>query len=347
MRILVFICFFILPILAQSQARRAQSLIDKNKLEEAYQLLIKEVKKDSLASAEKYVLANLFFDQAYVKNNLDSAYHYILMSLAAYDKTTEKAQAKLVNNGFTKELFGQLKEEIESAGFLRAKDGGREQDYIDFLVEFPTSLQVDSAVILRNIEAFITAEKTNSFQSYKQFFDTYPQAKEAKEARKRYEQMLFTYMTKDGKLNSYQQFLKTYPDTWHRREAEQQIYNIITGRNSIEAYKDFLELYPHSFLRSRAILSQYVLLEYGSQEELAARGILSTQQRDSLRLMKNLNQQLIIPIIHNNEYQLINSNGKVLTEHITNISDEDKCSGPIAGLILIEILKYWSMREED
>ena len=165
MRILVFLCLLIIPIVAQSQARRAQSLIDKTKIEEAYQLLTKELKKDTLSSAEKYVLANLFFNPVFVNNNLDSAYFYVLEALEAYDLTSAKAQARLVNNGFNKELFGQLKDEIEIAGFLRAKDGGKEQDYINFLTEFPTSLQVDSAIILRNIEAFITAEKINTFQS--------------------------------------------------------------------------------------------------------------------------------------------------------------------------------------
>ena len=337
MRILVFLCLIILPIVAQSQARRAQSLIDKNKTEEAYQLLTKELKKDSLASAEKHVLASLFFNPTYANNNLDSAYHYILKALVAYEKTTEKGQSKLANSGFTKELIVQLKKEIESAGFIRAKDGGKEQDYIDFLIEFPTSLQVDSAITLRNIEAFIIAEQTNTYQSYKQFFDTYPQAKEANEARKRYENLLFVNKTKDGKLHTYQQFLIDYPDTWLRKEAEQQIYNIITGRNSIAAYKYFVELYPQSFLRNQAVISQYALLEYGSHEEIAARGNLSTRQRDSLRVTKKLNQQLIIPIIHNNEYQLINSMDKVLTEHIINISDDYKCAGPIPGIILTEV----------
>lgn len=336
MRILVLLCLLILPNVVQSQARRAQSLIQKNKIEEAYQLLTKELKKDSLASAEKYVLANLFFNPDYAKNNLDSAYHYILQAFTAYDKIEEKAQTKLSNNGFDKALFGRLKEEIEAAGFLRTKDGGKEQDYINFLNEFPTSLQVDSAIILRNIVAFITAEKINTFQSYKHFFDTYPQANEANVARKWYEKLLFVNQTKDGKLNSYQEFLMAYPNTWHRNEAEQQIYNIITGRNSIAAYKKFQELYPQSFLKNRAILSQYAMLKDGSPEEFSARGILSTRQRDSLRVMKNLNKQLIIPIIHNNEYQLINSEDKVLAEHIVNISDEDKCSGPISGLILTE-----------
>ena len=320
--------------MVHSQARRAQSLIDKDKREEAYELLNRALDKDSLASAEKYVLARLFFNQDYAKNNLDSAYHYILMALEAYNKTDDKSQARLSNNGFDLTVFGQLKEDIEAAGFLRAKAGGEEQDYIDFLIGFSTSLQVDSAIILRNIEAFKTAEKINSFQSYKQFLDTYPQASEANEARKQYEQLLFTNKTKDGKLDSYQQFLKKYPDTWHRKEAEQKIYNIITGRNSVAAYKQFVELYPRSFLKDQALIMHYSLLDDRQKENYLSSGVFTNHQIDSISLMEELNGQLIIPIIHNSEYQLINDRNNVVLGSLKNISNDSKCSNVISNPVL-------------
>ena len=70
MRIFMLICIFISPFGAQSQARRALALIEKNKTEEAYQLLHKELAKDSLASAEKYVLATLFYNPDYNRHCL-------------------------------------------------------------------------------------------------------------------------------------------------------------------------------------------------------------------------------------------------------------------------------------
>ena len=206
MRIFVLLCFFITPILAHSQARRGLALIAKDKTEEAYQLLIKEVKKDSLASAEKYVLATLFFNPNYSKENLDSAYYYILNAIAAFANEDDKSTAKLINNGFSNELFAELKATIEDAGFARAKKGGLEQDYIDFLNDFSTSLMVDSAVILRNIEGFIIAKKTNSYNSYKKFLDKYPEANDAIEADKRYEKLLFEDKTVDGSFNLIKNF---------------------------------------------------------------------------------------------------------------------------------------------
>ena len=337
MRVLVFLFLFTLPIVTLSQARRATALIDKNKTEEAYELLNKALDKDSLAPAEKYVLAGLFFKPDYVNANLDSAYYYILKAIIAYNNTEFKLQTRLANNGFDSISFAQLKEEIEAAGFLRAKEGGNEQDYIDFLLAFPTSIHADSAVILRNIEAFTIAEKKNTYQSYKQFFDIYPQAMEANEARKRYEKLLFENKTVDGKLYAFQQFLKNYPDTWHRREAEQQIYNIITGRNTVTAYNKFVDLYPRSFLKEQAILAQYSLLIDSQQEAFLNSGSFTSHQVDSINLMNKLNQQLLVPIIHNGTYQLINTGNNVVMDQLVNISDVSKCSNEITSPILAKI----------
>ena len=87
MRAIVFVCLLLVPHLALSQAKRAQSLIDKGKIEEAFRLLNRVLTKDSLAAAEKYVLATLYFDQNYAKNDLDSAYHYILIAIKSFAKT--------------------------------------------------------------------------------------------------------------------------------------------------------------------------------------------------------------------------------------------------------------------
>ncbi len=332
----MFVWLFILPICALSQARRAIALMDKDKTEEAYEVLDRALKKDSLAAAEKYVLAKLFFSPKYGNSSLDSAYQYILWAIRSFDYSPVKLQTRMSNNGFNTFQFGQLKGDIEVAGFQRAKEGGMEQDYVEFLAEFPTSEQVDSAVVLRNIQAFLIAEKSNTYQSYKQFFTTYPEANEVMEARKRYENLLYLNMTRDGKLNSYEKFLVNYPDTWHRKHAEQHIYNIITGRNTIASYNDFIKQYPQSFLKNQALLSEYAMLNESEKVAFIDSGKLSKRLVDSLRLAIKLSRQLLVPIIHNKEYQLINAAGKVITKHLANINAAYKCNGPITDILLTD-----------
>ena len=337
MRILVLLCLFLVPIVAQSQARRALSMMDKSKHNEAYELLNKAIAKDSMAVAEKYVLAKLFFSQNYSNYHLDSGYYYIMQALDGYAKTDEKSQSKLANNGFNEDLFNQLKAGIEQAGFARAREGGKETDYIDFLTEFPTSIHVDSAIILRDTEAFSLAKQEDTFQSYKRFIDTYPQALDYEAARNRYEYLLYIDKTKDGKLHSYQQFLRTYPETWHRKEVEQVIYNIITGRNNVAAYTQFTDTYPGSHLKYQAQIMHYSLLDDLPQKEYLRSSAFTSQQRDSILAIENLAKELIFPIIHNGEYQLINSKNVVVLASLKNIGNKNKCPGIISGPVLTKI----------
>jgi hypothetical protein len=334
MQRLLVICLFIIPTLSLSQARRALSLIDKEKTDEAYNLLTKAIAKDSLASAEQYALAQLLFMQDYKNYDLDSAYYYVLLAIETYGKSEVKVQEKLNKSGFSPESYDQLKREIESAGFHRAKDGGQEQDYIDFLTEFPTSIQADSAIMLRNKAAFLIAEQKNTYHSYKNFFNTYPEAIEVSEARKRYEKLLYEAKTADGKLNTYRQFLRDYPDTWHRQEAEQHIYDILTGRNSIESYKLFIDEYPQSFLSHQALLIQYTLLDEQKKAKFLANGVLSAGVRDSIKSLTRLNHELLIPVVNNHNYQVVNTRGEIILDNLTNISELNKCSLTITKVIL-------------
>ena len=101
MRFFVVIMIFLVPLSGFSQARRARTLIEKQKLSEARELLQKALHKDSLAAAEKYVLAGLYFNPAFTGYNIDSAYHYILAATSAWDFTEAKEQETLAGRGLT------------------------------------------------------------------------------------------------------------------------------------------------------------------------------------------------------------------------------------------------------
>ena len=337
MRFFVVIMIFLVPLSGFSQARRARTLIEKQKLSEARELLQKALHKDSLAAAEKYVLAGLYFNPAFTGYNIDSAYHYILAATSAWDFTEAKEQETLAGRGFNPEAFNRLKAEIEQAGFDRAVQRGTEKDYLDFIAEFNTSGLVDSAIVLRNAEAFKTARTVNTWQAYEKFFVTYPEAKQVPEARKRYEKLLFLDQTADGKLSSYQSLLQAYPETWHRQEAEQQIYNIITGKNTPRACADFYTAYPQSFLATRALIRHYNLLNEEIKQEFMDKNLLSQEVIDSLLLIERLKKQLVLPVIHNGHYALINQQGQGLIGGFNNLSRQDKCGKGVPGLALASL----------
>ena len=297
-------------------------------------MLRKALAKDSLASAEKYVLSGLYFNHDFENSNLDSAYYYILESIKSFEQSTEKDKGTLRKKGFTMSSFSQLKREIERAGFERAVTMGKEEDFINFLDEFNTSIYIDSAITLRNSVAFAYAKQNNTYEDYEHFFKTYPQAIEVPEARKRYEKLLYEGKTKNGKLKSYQDFLQDFPDTWHREEVEQIIFNIITGVFTPEAYVEFINEYPDSRLIQKCKLSIYSLLEKEDRASYLDRNMLSLQQKDSITLLNSKKDQLLIPTIHDRQYQIINAKGDILVESLINISEQDKCQIANTGLIL-------------
>ena len=337
MRLIVILCLILLPFISSAQARKAQSDIEKGKLEDAYERLNKAVDKDSLAAAEKYILASLFFNSNFSNVHLDSAYHYILQAIVAHELSSSKEQLKRSGQGFDLNTYEKLKEEIEQAGFTRAKMGGKEQDYINFIQEFSTSSNIDSAILLRNEQAYLIASKEDSYQSYENFITTYPNATEIPDAKKKYERLLYQEKTEDGKLNSYKQFLMDFPETWHRNNAEQVIYNIITGKNSLSSYEEFILQYPNSSLIPQAILAKFSHLSSEEKTRLLKDNSIGRAIVDSIININSLTQQLIIPISYNHEYQLINNQGQVVLEQFINIDEVNKCKTDDSAIRLVMV----------
>ena len=147
---------------------------------------------------------------------------------------------------------------------------------------FPEAEQLDSAVLLRDADAFKTASQENTYQAYENFFTTYPEAVDFNEAQKRYHQLLYNEKTATGKLADLQAFLKEFPNTWHRDETELSIYRIITGRNTLEAYRKFIAEYPKSKLVSRASRYAYDLVDTDSRQMLMNELGYSQTVQDSL-----------------------------------------------------------------
>ena len=124
MRFLLWIILLSFPLQAFSQARRAQSLIEKDKRPDAYELLVRAIEKDSLASAEQFVLAALFIDPQFQFYNIDSAYYQVIEARTSFGLLDERQQDKLAGNGYNLEVYDTLKKQIETAGFKRAKSLG-------------------------------------------------------------------------------------------------------------------------------------------------------------------------------------------------------------------------------
>jgi len=301
---------------------------------EAYELLMKSIHKDSLASAEHFILATLFIDTTYQFYDIDSAYYYIIQAKNLFNQLESKQQEKLIGSGYSLTSYDTLQQTVETAGFVRAVSLGREEDYINFLKLFPYAVQVDSAVSLRNDEAFNTALATNTYESYQEFFTKYPEASQVNEAKKRYHQLLFEVKTADRKLASFKKFLQDFPNTWHREEVEKAIFDIITGKNRITAYQQFIDEHPESYLVEQAKLYSYALLNQEKRLELLNSEYFSEKVRDSLIEITSLKNNLFT-LGHNGvSYTVLREDGSILLDSLDRVAENNKCQ-PIKDYLLL------------
>jgi len=159
-----------------SQAKRALSLIEKEKYEMGFEILQNALTKDSLSADIPFVLSTLYLNEQWDKVNFDSSYYFALLALNNYDQLDEKQLDKHIKDGFSKSNLLSLKKDIDKKIFEIVKTKGNEQDYQQFISLHPNALELDSAIYLRNEQAFIKASKANTLNSYKLFIDKYPNA---------------------------------------------------------------------------------------------------------------------------------------------------------------------------
>src|SRR6185312_6668155 len=88
------------------------------------------------------------------------------------------------------------------------------------------------------------AEKANTYQGYKAFMDTYPNATEFADAKKRYEISLFKTLTVKHTIESYTSFIKQYPGSPYIIAAEDSVYNLITAHRMVKEYYSFITGFP-------------------------------------------------------------------------------------------------------
>lgn len=247
------LCLLFISFSGFGQARRAQSLIEKQKYETAFVLLSNGLVKDSTSASIPFVLAKLYLVKAWPKHQLDSAHYFSVRSLQKYDLLGEKHLDRHVKDGFGKTRLLSLKNHIDSLAFEIAKEGGTERDFQHFIDQHTTANSLDSAIYYRDAQAYLTAEQKNSLSSYKYFIGTYPNAVDWQKADAHYQQILYAEHTLRGKLSEYKNFVASYPQSPFYEEAVAAIYSIEIGQNTTQAILSFINNYPNSKAAQKGI----------------------------------------------------------------------------------------------
>lgn len=304
------------------QARRALSLMDKLKYEAAFELLQNGLIKDSTSASTPFVLANMYLVNEWPQSSLDSAYYFSLLSLSNYDLLSEKQLDKHIKDDFGKTRLVTLKKVIDSLAFLVAKSNGAEQDYQVFIERHSVAKELDSAIFLRNEQAYLLATNANSLNSYKAFLNKYPKADDWQRADDRYQKILYNEITSSGKLQEYISFVNTYPHSPYYDKAIDHIYTIEVGQNSIESIIKFVNTYPNNRNAKKATGLLYHL--HLSQEPAStfADKYPTITIGDSLKLIIDNQDKTLVPIWNQGIFQLVDLNQNVLIDSILTLEEK-------------------------
>ena len=133
--------------------------------------------------------------------------------------------------------------------------------------ETEESDKIEEAENLRNALAFENAKSVNTFISYRNFIETYPEAREVDEARRMFDKLLYEEKTADGTLESYEEFIRYFPSSPYVNDAKEMVFAIQTSANDVQSYIGFLHRYPESHLRKRAIDHIYHIYKENNRAE--------------------------------------------------------------------------------
>lgn len=330
-----FTLFFLIFICANSLAqinpvRTAQTRINKEKWIKAEQSIKKALRKDSINAEAKLVYAQWYFSPDNPKYSIDSAYKYTLASMSDYNNADFRQRERMQRFPLDSVILVELREQVDSAAFERAKDYNSEGAYIAFLRRFTYAKQRENAVELRDEVSYLDALKDNTYQSFDRYLKKYPGSHRFEEAKKRYEKLLFEDKTKDGKLRSFISFYREFPDSPYRNIVLRQIFEISTASGEIKDYLDFISQYRA--FKPLVQQAKDIVLHLALQQNLEIPTLILS---DSVRQVLVDDDSYWVPVLKNGKFGFMDSDGKEKIKPQFEEIDNDYLCGNIREDFLV------------
>ncbi len=303
-----------------SPTRTALSRVEKGKWGKAEKALQRTLQKDSLHAEAHYVYALWFFSSPNPAYHIDSAYQHAQKAFTDYEKASQRQKEKMSRFPLDSTGILNLRRQIEDQAFENTKHANTEAAYISFLDRFKYAAQRGIAIELRDEIAFLEALKINTYQSFQEYLNKYPQSGRAEEAGRRYEKLLFDEKTSDGKLSSYIIFYRQYPNSPHRADVLRSIFEISTASGNTASYLNFLKSYPNSpFEKKGKDLAYHIAIEEGEN-------ISGEIWSDSLQRARELAQGFWIPFMKGGQFGFMNEQGnEMMAPHLKAIHEDYIC----------------------
>jgi hypothetical protein len=210
----------------------------------------------------QYGLATLFHDSLNHFHNLDSAWKYINLCEKNFLTSTVKQKKKYEKFKIDSLCILAKKNEINLSAVYLALRLNNIVSFNNYLEKYNQESHKTFIIEKRNALAYQNAQREGTWQAYLDFINNYPESIQLNQAKSTYEKLLYFTYTDDNSLISYQNFILNYPSSPFRYDAEQWVYKLTTTSGEIEDYYRFIKSNPFNpFVDSawQAIYSFYAV----------------------------------------------------------------------------------------
>ena len=198
-------------------------------------------------SPAAYGLSVIYLRKDNPFHNLDSAYHYCLLSIEKFETLRPRKKEKLNEKfNFNYQSVIDHRSNLSTYFFNRAKEENTIKAYVDFSTRHPWSPLRDSAIYLREKLAFQYAVEEGTAKAFNRFLKYYGDSPFVEEAEELLLIAQFKETTASNSLKSFERFIDLFPDNPYVDEAHDKIYEIVAGKNTISSYQHFVKTYPNN-----------------------------------------------------------------------------------------------------
>ena len=198
-------------------------------------------------SPAAYGLSVIYFRKDNPFHNIDSAYHYSLLSVESFNKAEERKHQKWKENiDYSLAKAKHHRELISDQGYFKAIEENTVEGFQDFLARYPWSNVIPDARDKRDSLAFLIAKAVDTSSIYETYLEKYPKSRWANKIQNLLYHAQYKESVVPNQPKSYLRFIHEYPGNPLVRDAQYQIYVIETADNSIQAYDEFIKSFPNN-----------------------------------------------------------------------------------------------------
>ena len=267
-------------------------------------------------SLAAYGLSLIYYKEDNPFHDMDSAYHYSLLSVESFDEAKEKKHQKWVEKfDYSLRDAKKHRELISDFGYQNAEQKNSAEGYQFFLVRYPWSDSINSAQLKRDSLAFLDVMEIDSSAFYENYLEKYADSKWIKETHQLLYQAQYNETVIPHNLNSYVRFIHDFPSNPLVRDAQFQIYTIRTEENTAQSYAEFIKTFPDNYFIDDAWKKLYQLSIVDYRKKSIQEFAIKYPNFPFPELIKRdleLVGQTLYQIVKNSKYGFMGEDGKII-----------------------------------